>query len=336
MNADKLIYPPLPTKRVTTLFAIITEACNSRCHACSYWRTPEPQELNVNVFQQTILALMPMGLSHVMFTGGEPLLHAGLPQMARIVKSIDKSINVKVATNGILVSQRSSLMEENVDLWVVSIDAVTQDVYEAVRGLSCLPEVLASIEALVRRGQNVRCSFLIQRRNYHQFADFVELCLRLGVHSASILVPHALGNFGPSGSQLNYRDEVILRTDQVEDFKESILPRVYKAIQKHPNFLNVGQHELAIYVDYLTAMSTFENEPKRFRNHRCPLPINSLVLQPRNEVKPCFLMPHRFPLSLENPANSPEMCRFRSEYYFGTEHFEKYCTLCMQVYPSRP
>ena len=112
--------PRTPSKPLTLLF-LINRGCNLRCRFCDLWDRAE------NIATEKALGVIEeaarIGTKVVVFTGGEPLLHPGLPDLVRRARSLGMSVNV--TTNGILLDRHyERLVDAGVHSLSISIDGL--------------------------------------------------------------------------------------------------------------------------------------------------------------------------------------------------------------------
>jgi radical SAM protein with 4Fe4S-binding SPASM domain len=111
----------------------------------------------------------------------EPLLAPELPEVIAYARSVGL-VDVMFNTNGLLLSEKISrkLIQAGLTRLMISLDAVTPEVYERVRVGSDLERVTENVRRFVRlrdetgsRLPVVRVSFCVTSINEHQLGDFV-------------------------------------------------------------------------------------------------------------------------------------------------------------------
>ena len=87
----------------------VTDRCNLRCVYCM---PPEGVSLISHsdiLSYEEIFAVVKtaaeMGINKVRLTGGEPLVRAGVPELVRLLASIDTIDDISLTTNGILLAR---------------------------------------------------------------------------------------------------------------------------------------------------------------------------------------------------------------------------------------
>jgi len=126
--------------------------------------------------------------------GGKPLEH---PMIAEIFERFkQQGFHVGLITNGYMLTQQRQLIDLLLDCadWVrISLDGVTDDVYQRVHGrrdvsYRVLRETLAEMVRRVKgkpgidQRPKIGIKLIVQRPNQHQMLDAVDEALGMGVH----------------------------------------------------------------------------------------------------------------------------------------------------------
>jgi MoaA/NifB/PqqE/SkfB family radical SAM enzyme len=118
-------------QRLGLLYVALFDDCNVRCDICDCWRRPPDRRTTPFYLAKLTLALS-LRPQAVRFTGGEPLLLAGLPTL--VATAAQTGARVSVITNGrLLQSKAASLADSGCHEIVVSIDGVG-DAHDQMRG----------------------------------------------------------------------------------------------------------------------------------------------------------------------------------------------------------
>jgi len=126
--AEKIVFPGTCTLSVTP-------RCPCRCVHCSADRfvTPGRRELTTDELKSIVEQSVDLGVSNVVFTGGEPLARADLPEL---VAHVDKTrAHAMIFTSGVLLNEKkvAELAEAGLDSMNVSIDSDQPDVHDELR-----------------------------------------------------------------------------------------------------------------------------------------------------------------------------------------------------------
>jgi len=182
--------------------------CNLKCPMCSVRNLPGPR-IGRNYYNR-LYKLMPY-LEEVVVFGGEPF---ACKATRRIVFGAEirrhPQIHFSTITNGTLLDAKVLDRLRDIRLgWIsVSLDAARQRTYEQVRPGAPYSKTMANLERLVRardagevRIRDITISFVIQRTNYTEISQFLEIANRLRVMPKFNLV-------GRSYELLDVMDEV--------------------------------------------------------------------------------------------------------------------------------
>jgi radical SAM protein with 4Fe4S-binding SPASM domain len=87
----------------------LTYRCNNDCHHCYNARSRNYPELSVESWQKIIDQIWDLGIPHIVFTGGEPTLYHGLPELVAYAEN--KGLITGLNTNGRKLADQSFLTE---------------------------------------------------------------------------------------------------------------------------------------------------------------------------------------------------------------------------------
>lgn len=177
--------PPL-----NTYYAYLTSGCNLACQHC--WLSPAYQpnggtggHLDYDLFARAIDEGLPLGLSSVKLTGGEPLLH---PDFVKIVDLLhEKELGLTIETNGTLMSEDlAHYLKEKSTLGHISVSldgacAATHDPFRGVKG--SFDKAVQGIHSLVEVGLRPQVIMSLHPGNVEEIEALVRLAESLGASS---------------------------------------------------------------------------------------------------------------------------------------------------------
>ncbi len=215
-TAEQKILTPPPLNQV---YFYLTRGCNLACRHC--WLAPPLDTdgsrypvLPVELFRQVITEAIPLGLTSVKLTGGEPLLHPEIFKLLRIIR--EHSINMTMESNGTLCTKEiaSAISELENRFVAVSLDGPDAATHEFIRGVKgSFNQTLEGIHNLVDSGTPPQIIMTVMRSNSHGIEDMIRLAERLGASSLkfNILQPTARGkSLGDSGHSLTVKEIIDL------------------------------------------------------------------------------------------------------------------------------
>ena len=154
-----------------------TRACNLKCIHCYAHAHGgcAPDELTFDEGRALIDDLAAFGAPVLLFSGGEPLCRADLPQLAQY--AVDQGMRAVISTNGTLITEAVAERLKAVGLSYVgiSLDGMrdTNDKFRGVAG--AFERALAGIRACRKAGIKVGLRYTISRHNVGDIGDIFEL-----------------------------------------------------------------------------------------------------------------------------------------------------------------
>jgi len=179
----------------------INNVCQLDCYHCpqqEYARSAhnDGSRMSLSIFRKVVEEMRQHPHSSLrIFSRGEPLLHGHIVEMVRIAKQEARLPIVSVITNGILLQGRiaEGFIKCGLDLVEVSLDALTEETYRAVRPLagktarqykSPFNTVVANVlrYVQVRDQLNPACKIVVsiidQPRVNHEIDEFINIWQR--------------------------------------------------------------------------------------------------------------------------------------------------------------
>ncbi len=234
------------TPSLNTLYFYICDICNLRCQHC--WISPmlkkrgyRPQ-VSIEEYIQFVEQALPLGLSYVKITGGEPLLREDLWEFLEYLSR--RGIATGIETNGTLIT------EDNAQFFVqmktkisISLDAADPKIHDDLRGVvGAYKRTLRGIERLRKYGNDVYIVMALYKHNLFQIKPLFDLCQHLGVKAVKInpIVPLGRGEqLEADGSLLHIKEILDLvhyvqeDLDSSYDFRAAIhLPCAFLPLSK--------------------------------------------------------------------------------------------------------
>jgi GTP 3',8-cyclase len=142
----------------TDLRVSLTDRCNLRCTYCMPpeglpWLPHRDVLSDDEVNRMIRIAVTVLGVTEVRFTGGEPLLRPGLPQIVAAAAGLSPRPTLSLTTNGIGLDRLAQpLRRAGLDRLNVSLDTLDPQRFEALAYRRRLPDVLAGLAAAASAG----------------------------------------------------------------------------------------------------------------------------------------------------------------------------------------
>lgn len=193
-------------------YVYLTGGCNLACQHC--WIAPTYQahgdtggHLDYDLFALAIEEGLPLGLSNVKLTGGEPLLH---PDFIRIVDLLqEKELGLTIETNGTLMTESlAHYLKEKSTLRHISVSldgatAVTHDPFRGVKG--SFERAVQGIRYLVTAGFRPQVIMSIHAGNVDEIEDLAQMAESLGAGSVKFNLVQSIGR----GEAMTKRGQVL-------------------------------------------------------------------------------------------------------------------------------
>lgn len=143
----------------TNLRISVTDRCNIRCFYCmpaENVQFMERQELlTFEEIERFVRIAVPLGLTKIRLTGGEPLVRRDLHRLVEKLATIPEIHDIGVTTNGILLAdQAQALWDAGLRRINVSLDALTPEKFQVITRREGFEKVIAGIQAAQRVGFN--------------------------------------------------------------------------------------------------------------------------------------------------------------------------------------
>jgi MoaA/NifB/PqqE/SkfB family radical SAM enzyme len=277
------------THSLPLVILYVTAGCNLRCIMCSY-RDPLPNELTLAEIRALSGQLSQLGLRHIVYSGGEPLSRRDLPDICEIFRSI--TVKQSLLTNGLLLQKRFSEIRPFFHEIIVSLDGPTATSHNNIRGGGGFDTIIEGIRTVLlsTKRPDVSIRTVIQKSNFREIGEMVELAKSLGVSRISFLpVDVSSAAFHrPGAGALANKSEIVLSTEETAEFRaimEKFLSKYDSEIRN--KFISEDRVKLMHIVQYFEACASLAPFP---RNH-CNAPMISAVITSTGDLLPCYFLP---------------------------------------------
>ena len=175
-------------RTATDLRVSLTDRCNLRCSYCMPaegldWLPTEEVLTDDEVVRLITIAVEQLGVTEVRFTGGEPLLRRGLPDIVRRTSLLRPAPETSITTNGLgLTRVARTLAEAGLARVNVSLDTVRRDSFATITRRDRLDDVVAGLEAAQDAGLGpVKVNAVLLRGvNDDQAPELLRWCIARG------------------------------------------------------------------------------------------------------------------------------------------------------------
>ena len=167
----------------------VTDRCNLRCTYCmptdGVCLMSHEDILKYEEIYTIVEAAAEVGIKKVRITGGEPLVRAGLPELIRMLASIDTIDDISLTTNGVLLARYAiELKQAGLRRVNVSLDSLRPHKFSRITCDGKLVDVLKGIEAAKSAGLNpVKINMVVMPGiNDDEILDFAAKTVDEGWH----------------------------------------------------------------------------------------------------------------------------------------------------------
>jgi len=318
-------------ERLPLAILYLTERCNSRCITCDYWRTGR-LDMTLAAVSQLVPSLVRLQTQAVLISGGEPLINPEWAAIARLL--VDNGMRLWLLTSGLSLVKHARSVTSTFDAITVSLDGTDGTTYAAIRGLDAFDNVCAGIEACADMGVPASVRVTLQRANYRQLPQFIDLARRLRARQVSFLAvdvanPHAFGRND------DFSNNLALSRDDLGEL-EQILNAVERdyAADFRSGFIAESPQKLRRIHQYFAAVCASASYPPV----RCNAPEVSAVIDAKGRVSPCFFISGptdaRWSHDLGEALNADSMVDLREDIRVGNRPECKRCVCSLWREPA--
>jgi GTP 3',8-cyclase len=200
----------------TDLRISLTDRCNLRCAYCMPpegldW-LPKPELLTDDeLVRLARIGVEQLGITQIRYTGGEPLLRRGLPDIVARTAALRPRPEISLTTNGIGLGRLAgALAEGGLDRINVSLDTLRPDVFRSLARRDRLDDVLTGLAAAAGAGLTpVKVNTVLMRGvNEDEAVALLRFCLAHGYELRFI-------EQMPLDAQHGWRREEMVTADEI-------------------------------------------------------------------------------------------------------------------------
>jgi len=289
--------------------------CNCRCLMCDIWKIRQVREIAAADLEPHLESLRALQVRWVVFSGGEPLMHADLAPLAGPLRA--EGIRLTLLTSGLLLERHTRLVSDFFDDVIVSLDgppAIHDQIRSVPRAFDRLAQGVKSLRRL-RPDLPINARTTVQRTNCVRLRETVRTARDLKLTSISFLAVDTTSQAfnRPDGWTRERQNTVNIGPEQVED----LALEMEALIREHASDIDAGfiresAEKLRGIVAYFRAQLG-QIPPS---SPHCNAPWVSAVVEADGTVRPCFF--HRAIGNIRDNAltdvlNSEAATRFRAE-----------------------
>jgi Fe-coproporphyrin III synthase len=275
------------TNRTFALPVVIffpTSRCNSRCISCDWWKSSGADDLTLGEIERLASELPGLGARLVVFSGGEPLLRPDVFEAARLFRA--QGVALHLLTSGVLLEKCAAEVAGEFSRVVVSLDATTEKLYAAIRGVMALRVVESGVARLRRLAPHipVTARATLHRSNFRELPKLIDHARAMSLDGISFLAAD-VSSLAFGRDALPQAGTLALTQCETIEFAEL----VEQTIADHhadfaSGFVAESPDKLRRLPQYYGAL--IEGRP--FPPSGCSAPWMSTVVEADGSVRPCF------------------------------------------------
>ena len=164
-----------------------TSRCNSRCVSCDWWKCSGAGDLSLEEIDAVARALPELGTRIVVFSGGEPLLRPEVFEAAQAFRA--QGLTLHLLTSGVLLERCAVDVAREFAKVIVSLDAATEELYHAIRGVTALAMVEKGVARLrdLAPDTPVTARTTVHRLNFRELPRIVDHARAMSLDGISFL-----------------------------------------------------------------------------------------------------------------------------------------------------
>ncbi len=275
------------TNRTLVLPVVIffpTSRCNSRCVSCDWWKSTGVNDLTLREIETVADALPALGTRLVLFSGGEPLLRPEVFDAAARFRR--HGLVLHLHTSGVLLDRAVVDVARCFSRVIVSLDASSDSLYQAIRGVAALGAIERGVARLRRLAPDVAITAraTIHRMNYRELPRLIEHAKAMALDGISFLPADvstaAFGREVASGNGHLVLDPA--QVHELHDIVEEIIAT--RGDDFTSGFVQESPDKLRRLPQYYAALAGDADFP----GVACNAPYMSVVIEADGGVRPCF------------------------------------------------
>ena len=188
----------------------VTYRCNAYCEFChfaeheKFKRTPFAGFAD---YQRNVAEMSKLGVRFIDLTGGEPLMHPNIAEMAGFAKN--KKMQTSITTNGLLYPKLADKLVGKVNLLHFSLDSPDEEEHNKIRGVDCFKKVFESLDIAKKIGEYPDILFTVTNESYLQLPRMYEIARKWDLVLIINPVFSYFGNPGLSDKAIEYIEEFV-------------------------------------------------------------------------------------------------------------------------------
>jgi pyrroloquinoline quinone biosynthesis protein E len=174
-------FPPLPIPRPFGLLAEMTDRCPLHCPYCSNpTRYPPGEELTTAEWRRVIGEASDLGVLHILFSGGEPLLRPDLPELVAAAREAGLYTNLITSAIGLTPARAAQLKAAGLDSVQISFQAEEASLADTIAGFKAHARKREAARLVREHGFPLTVNVVLHRGNIGRIEALIALAEEVG------------------------------------------------------------------------------------------------------------------------------------------------------------
>ena len=256
----------------------ITPRCNSKCNYCVNWQDRISNIPTIEQIIDIIIAAKKLGVSQILLSGGEPLMH---PQWKELIKRIKNlNLNVLLITNGLLLDEEaiSFLCEMEIQKIGISLDTINPKHYRNIRGIS-IDKLINNLNFISGKFSNDFCKKIslcctVHRQNIYDLDNLLNYSLLNGF--CLQFQPIQLDSTAPSQARKIFWPTIGQHASIIKFFSK------IECYKRRSSFITNSLE----YIKYIPQYFIYGT----FHPQKCYAPFAQITVDQSLHLRPCWAM----------------------------------------------
>ncbi len=198
----------------------ITDHCNLSCLYCNprhaVKELPHGEILRYEEILRVVSVAVPLGITHVRITGGEPLVRKGVLDFIGSLAAIKGIDDISLTTNGVLLGGMArQLRDAGIRRLNISLDSLNAEKFKRITGSDRWDDVRQGIERAEEAGfEPIKINMVpVKGVNDDEIIDFARLTLDRRLHVRFI-------EFMPIGANDRWQHDTCISSERIREMIE--------------------------------------------------------------------------------------------------------------------
>jgi len=159
---------------LTRLQIEVTQNCNLRCAHCYLSETSEYKfKLDKKEIFNIIDQAYTLGVREINITGGEALVHSDIAEILKYISEL--GLKLRLFTNATMLNEKfiDSLKLINLDYLKISLDGVSKETLNSIRGKGVFERIIPKLYALKQSGIKVEITTVVMKQNISEMEEII-------------------------------------------------------------------------------------------------------------------------------------------------------------------